>query len=562
MRNASSGLTTFQTQKCNANRFLRFALVLIFLSIDGFLFSCADRSVGELRLTDLRQARVSALRRYPNLRLLDLRETAATEELVLDLSAGLPDCDILWLVPIGNDLFDNSVSSLTLPAGTTAADISKLVYFDSLKQVDATSCTVTEPLLDAAASFPEVSFVWNVAGVSVYDDTVTLDFSGKTIDDPAQLILILESHPRIVTVELTRAVIRNEALVSLYARHGGAELIRTVSIAGREESCWIESLNLSGISAAEASSYLDALAQFPLLKAVDLTGQPFSFSDMDALITAYPDIEFYFSFQVFSEDVSTNTESLDLSGIPLKNTAEIISILRYLPRLKEVNLCDCGLTDAQMDELIAAFPETKFIWYIRIGGWKIRTDITAFSKGQRRKFPDGMGEFLDDGKTNFSSEDLEPLKYCSDLIFLDLGHGSWITDLSILYHFPKLRGLILSMNKITDITPISSLKELESLEIYQNYITDVSPLSGLTKLKYLNMSVNSIDDVTPLTGMKQLRKLWLVRNDIPAEARDALVDALPECEICFWSWGSGTGGWRDNELYFEYQKAFNLPTKP
>jgi Leucine-rich repeat (LRR) protein len=118
------------------------------------------------------------------------------------------------------------------------------------------------------------------------------------------------------------------------------------------------------------------------------------------------------------------------------------------------------------------------------------------------------------------------------------------------------------MNKITDISPIAQLKELELLEIYQNYVTDVSPLVELPKLKYLNLSRNSFTDVTPLLQMHQLKMLWLASSaQIPSETKLQIADALPECEVRFYG-TCGSGGWCDNELYFEYQSAFNLPSKP
>lgn len=552
-----------RAQSLSVHRITRTAWILFLLAIVALLSACKDESVHELRITNLQQVRLSSLKQYPNLSVLDLREVDVTEEYVDALSKDIPNCNILWRVQIGSGQFDNSVSRLTLPANTPSADLERLVYFDSLTNVDATNCTPTKSLLDAASTYPKISFIWSIAGVLIDDATTSLDFSGKTIDSPEALSVILNTHPQITNVSLTNAIVSNETLASLSVEHGDAKLVRMVSIAAREESCWAESLNLSGTTAAEAPAIMDALAQFPLLKTVDLTGQPFSFEGMDSFRSTYPTVQFNFSFQVFSKDVSTQTESLDLSNHPFSTTAEVIAILQYLPTLKEVNMCNCGLTDIQMEELISAFPNTKFIWFIRIGGWKIRTDITAFSKGQRKKFREGMGEFLGDGKTNFHSEDLTPLKYCKDLVFLDLGHGNQITDLSILENFPKLRGLVLSMNRISDITPIAQLKELESLEIYQNYITDVSPLAKLPKLRYLNLCRNSFVDVTPLMSMKQLKLLWMVHNDqIPSESKIALSEALPDCEVRFYGYSCGSEGWRENEIYKEYQRAYNLPTKP
>ena len=519
-------------------------------------------SVTELRITDLKQARPAALSRYKNLERLDLRDVAATEELVDSLTQALPDCVILWRVPICGEMFDSAAVDFILPANTAASDLARLKYFHQLERLDATQCTLSKPLLDAADGFPDISFTWSVYGEPVTAETTQLNLSGQTIDDPDVLLLILEHFPAITKVDLTGAVVGSDALQRFATGQYRDILIRNVYLFGQTASAWAEALDLSAVTDVDMPVLQEGLRSFPRLEQVDISGYTASFDEMDALQKAYPAIRFKFSFLAFDQTLTSDTDQLDLSNTKFASSGEVAAQLNYLPSLREINLCNSGLSDVQMEQLVGAFPEVKFIWFIRIGGWSIRTDTTVFSKGQRKKFLNGMGEFLNDGKTNFSSEDLEPLKYCTDLVFLDLGHGNWITDLSILYSLPNLRALVLSMNKITDITPISSLQKLESLEIYQNYITDVSPLSELPRLKYLNLSVNSITDVTPLMGMKQLKKLWLVRDDIPSESKAALQTALPDCEICFWSWGSGSGGWRDNELYYEYQKAFNLPTLP
>jgi len=526
------------------------------------LFACSKESITSLQISTLKQARISYLSSYPDLEVLDLRNVDATEQLVNDLSAHLEECIILWLVPIGSSRYDNSLSEITLPDDTNADDIRKLSYFSNLERVNATKCVISEALLKECLKFSDIAFTWSIAGVPVSADTSRLDLSGTILESAEPLQILLKSYPNIIEVDLTNANMSRESLLSLKDRHGNANLIRNIEIAGKSISCWEESIDLTGIEPDEIEGLIGSLSFFPTLETVDLSGQPFPVESIEMLKQTYPDVYFNFTLNAFSKLLTTNSERVDLSEITIKTHEEVASVLRYFPNIKEVNLCDTGINNSQMEQLIDAFPGVKFIWYIRIGGWKIRTDITAFSKGQRQKFLNGMGEFLDDGKTNFYSEDLEPLKYCKDLIFLDLGHGNRITDLSILYNFPKLRGLILSMNKISDITPISSLKKLESLEIYQNYIVDLSPLSTLSELKYLNLSINSFTDITPLLELKQLQKLWLVRNDLSEDSKAALVQALPECEICFWSWGSGSGGWRDNPLYFEYQKAFDLPTIP
>ena len=272
-------------------------------------------------------------------------------------------------------------------------------------------------------------------------------------------------------------------------------------------------------------------------------------------------ISFSFSFEVFSQQVTTGYDGArpeTAMRSPRRRRSPPSS--NTLPNLTKCDLCDCGLTDEQMEQLMEQFPSVKFVWMIHIGAWEVRTDITAFSKGNRNKFPNDMGRFTDEGKTNFNDEDIQVLKYCTDLVYLDLGHGNRITDVSVIAQLKKLRVLIVSMNKIVDISPLAELKELECLEIYQNPITDIAAVAQLPKLKYLNCSATYITDVTPLLGLKDLKMLWFVTvKYVSKEQRQQLSEALPDCEICFRASSSGEGGWTGNGLYIEYQTAFGLP---
>ena len=320
-----------------------------------------------------------------------------------------------------------------------------------------------------------------------------------------------------------------------------------------------QSLDLSN-KTVDFDKLPEVLAQLPNLSSVNLEGQQVSFEQMDMLTSAFPKISFSFSFELFSQKVTSQTTELDLNGYPLTSVEEIADKLKYLPNLTKADLCDCGLTNEQMEQLMTQFPSVKFVWMLKIGAWEVRTDITAFSKGNRKTFPNGMGEFTDEGKTNFNNDDIQVLKYLTDLVYLDLGHGNRISDVTVISQLKHLRVLILSMNKIEDISPLAQLKELECLEIYQNPIKDISAVAELPKLKYLNCSSTYIEDITPLLGLQNLDMLWFIRvKYISEEQRQQLKDTLKNCNICFNANSSGDGGWTDNGLYVEYQIAFGLP---
>ena len=487
-------------------------LALVCLSLVG-LFGCsnlpeaAEQPAATAPVTQLDQsnkgladADLSALSAQTQLTNLDLRGNDLSVDAVAALIAALPNCEVLWSIPLGSARFDSTTTELVLPADATADDLTRLSLFPALVKVDASSMTVYAALKEAASALPTCEIRWNVdvLGQSYPSSTTTLDLKNTTISD---------------------------------------------------------------VNALAAS-----LSGFTKLDSVDLTGQKLTPDDMTALTAALPQTQFLWSIDLFGVSVDSAATEADISNIPVESVESVSQKLALLPNLTKLVMCNCGLTNEQMETLIAAHPDVKFVWLIKIGGWEMRTDVKAFSKGNRKTF-DG-GAYVGKGKTNFESADLEPLKYCTDLIALDLGHGSRITDLSFLQYVPKLRFLILAMNRITDINALQYCPDLEYLEIFQNFIGDWSPLLSLKKLTHLNCSTNygkdadgnrTFPDYTILKQMPQLQRLWEIRCGLSEEQMTDLRTALPNTVINNIGTHSTSDGWRDNDLYREMQGLFNLP---
>lgn len=87
-------------------------------------------------------------------------------------------------------------------------------------------------------------------------------------------------------------------------------------------------------------------------------------------------------------------------------------------------------------------------------------------------------------------------------------------DLNILKYFTNLEYLDIGNNNITDISSLSTLKELTNLEASNNKITDISPLNSLTKLETLYLENNNISDITPIKDLFELNTLLLDNNKL------------------------------------------------
>jgi len=447
----------------------------------------------------------------------------------------------------------------------TDADLTALYAQTQLISLDLRGNALSVEAVQALQSaLPNCDILWSISLGSASFDSNSTELV-LPADVAADELSRLSLFPALTSVDAS-AVSDSAALKAISTELPNLSINWNIDVLGQSYPSTTTALDLKSATITDAAALTNALLAFPRLESVDLTGQTLTPEIMTSLTTALPETQFIWSIDLFGVKVDSTATEADISEIPVESVEAVSQKVALLPNLTKLVMCNCGLSDEQMEQLIAAHPTVKFVWLIRVGGWEMRTDVKAFSKGNRKTFEGG--EYLGKGKTNFTSEDLEPLKYCTDLIALDLGHGSRITDLSVLQYLPKLRFLILAMNRITDITPLQNCPELEYVEIFQNYIGDWSPLLSLKKLTHLNCSTNygkgadgerTYPDYTVLKQMTQLQRLWIIRSGIGDSALADLRAALPNAVINTIGGHSTDNGWRDNDLYREMQDLFNLP---
>ncbi|MEN6593336.1 MAG: leucine-rich repeat domain-containing protein [Clostridiaceae bacterium] len=541
----------------------RFFLISVVALAALFMTGCdlfVDRSATELAFEDAQEIDIKDLQKYDNLQKLDIRSADVSTDLFDQLQAALPNCQILWSVPIGGARFDSQITQITLPK-VEGESLSLLDYFPNLADVDATACDCYGALMTKSLEMTNVAFHWNVTigGVTLKNTDTAADLSGLTTGGAETLGEALSCLPGLTSADITDTDISSEDAQALIARFPNIAFLYTADIFGVKANSDATALDLTTAVITDESALADALAPLTALTAVDLSGQTLTFETMDALSERYPTIQFSFTVELFGQEVPSDAAELDLRGNTFTAPEEVSEGISHLPNLTYCDLCDTGLTNEQMETLMAQFPNVKFVWYVDIGAWRIRTDIEAFSTGNRDEFPNGAGYFTGKGRTSLTDTETEALKYCTDLVYLDLGHNK-ITSLTFLEGLTKLRVLIVGSNKIPDITSIAKLVNLEYLEMFMNLVTDISPLSGLTKLAYLNCSRNSFTDITPLLSMTQLKRLWIVNNrQISKDDFTKLIAALPDCEICTSAVHSTANGWRETDIYKEFQEKFGLP---
>lgn len=251
------------------------------------------------------------------------------------------------------------------------------------------------------------------------------------------------------------------------------------------------------------------------------------------------------------KDFLADSVSIDISGTDLAPYYDTINqSIKQFDNLQIVTMHDCGLTKEQYAHICDSNPDIKFIWTIELSHWTLQTDMVAFGTFKTCD----MNYFLYDDEAYY-------LKYCTDLVALDLGHNR-LTNVEFLKYMPNLKVLIIVDNilsikdashvdRIKDVSPIKYCTKLEYLEIFCNSIEDISFMGSLPNLVDLNISYNPInnDDVQYLYGHKNLKRLWMEHTWISYSEFEKLKANYPDAEMHFYGTGSIDHNWRSGDNY-------------
>ena len=321
-----------------------------------------------------------------------------------------------------------------------------------------------------------------------------------------------------------------------------------VSIAGKTVSTAIQTLDLSYIKSSDVDEVCSILPELTELEYVYLSGGTedgsseatssavtneetesegststgLTFSDLDKLYAAAPDVLFAYEFTAFDKTINTYDEVLDLNHITMEDEgAQVLEILPYMRNLKTLDMDSCGVSNEAMDSIRQQYPGVEVIWRIWFGtGYTVRTNVTKILASK----PSWGGEI--------TNEQVQQLKYCTNLKFLDLGHNENLSDFSFVAYLTDLRVVVVSMAALSDLTPFSNCKELWYMEAGNCDITDLSPLAECTKLEHLNVGTNlDLKDISPLYNLN-LKRLWLgIGDPVPTEQVEKMKELHPGIEI-------------------------------
>lgn len=418
----------------NGKKLWLFTLVLVLLlsGCSGMLLqktdvSALDYSGGEL-------PPLEELLRYPQLEVLDLRDTGMTVQEYEEYARQLPDCRILWSVPFQGKYLPQDTTELTVTS-LTPEDVELLRYFPELRSVDARDCG--DPAMAALLqqTYPNCTVRYQVTiGQRVIDSGAEeLVLSEPELREAAQVLGYL---PKLRSVTIEGSDLETGEVEPLLQACPEAEFHWNFSLCGVSVSSDDREVDLSGVPMESVETVEDSLGLFNHLEKVIMCDCGISSEEMDALWKRHPEVRFVWNISLGKASVRTDITALipfkyGYSGSPYKTGDDLLDR-------------DCT--------------EMKYL-----------VDLVCLDLG------------------HMSIRDLSFLEYMPNMEYLLLCDNG-IRDITPIGGLKKLKYLEIFNNPITDISVLEGCTALEDLNATYNPVEDVTVLQTLPNLKNLWMT--------------------------------------------------------------------------
>ena len=518
-------------------------VVLLAVAVLGLLFAVLRCHIVDFKL-------------YPkNSTVLDLTDKPITVSHYEKLRALLPDCDIRWNVPFQGKSLPHSTTEVTVTE-LTAADAEALAWLKDLKTVDATNCRDYAALLYLQELMPQTKVDYRVLVSGTYygPETEVVKADSLTREE----ILSLQYLPRLTKVVAAGGPEQSDYTpLRNFCLNTGLEF--ALFMGGQEVAYDARSLTLENLGQEEIY-LLQYLEQPETIHLIDPGADP---EKVLALRQQFPEAKVTWEVELAGQTYPDTTTEVDLSQEVVEDLAQVERLMGYFPEAELLTLGLCGIDNpewgnSKMDKKLAVCPinnedlaayrdrvkdRYKVVWTVRLGPHiALRTDADNFMPNHF-----GVGRLPDDYAHN--------LRYCIDMVCLDLGHMT-VTHIDFVQYMPKLKYLILAWTNVKYIEPIRNCKELIFLELDNSAIRDISPLVDCTKLEDLNIG-NAWPEVDGILTMTWLKNVYMIFGS----ASDAwkISPALPDTRVVTTGNATVGGGWRRMQNYYDMRDMLNAP---
>ena len=450
---------------------------------------------------------------------LDVRDNYAFTEAVHDeVAAALPGCAIRWSIPIAASHYDSDETD-----------------------VDLTTQVLTNgQLSDILARYPDKRFTYqvNLPGGTVPSTAEEWTLQSGASLDADGLNQALALLPNVKRVDLRATRLPLDTVRALSEANPQVTFNFSFDVPQGELTSEDDRITVTKGTYDDVLTYLGFAEYMPNIQGVDIRSLKLTEEQVKDVQERSGDLIVAFTFSMFGKKVTSIDTKVVLDGVKVGSTDAVEPYLAYLPRLEQLDMCNCGIDNEAMAAFRDKHPEIKVVWRVKFGHWTLRTDAEIFST-----------LLYGNNHYGYTSKTYAPIQYCTELKMLDLGHNHMV-DISGLANLKKLRILILACNKIEDISPLEGLEDLEYVELFSNHITDWSLLANKTKLLDLNINRNKVSDISPFLTCTSLERLWIGNCGISDAKLKQLRAGLPNCEVNVLSGNAPTTyGWRDHPRY-------------
>ena len=483
---------------------------------------------------------------YPkNARELDLREKTLSPTEYTAIQEALPDCRIFWNVPFQDGTVSSDVTELTVTS-LSDEDAAALTYLPELRTLHAESCTDYALLSAFQESRPDCRVLYRVRiGSKTYDQDTELVTVSALTEQEGEMLAFL---PKLKTVDGENCG-EYALLAGLQETHPDWDVRYTVKMGDNALS---KDAREAVVTGADSAELIAGLAGLPELETLELKDPKADGATLLALRERYPDVKLSWYFDVGGTQVDETAVEVDVSGRDFSSLEEAENMASCFPNLEKFIMSYCTVNGEKIEnETMSDFrekmrPEYKVVWTVECGKLRVRTDDTTFMPTREREY------YFKDSMT-------ENLRYCEDMICVDIGHHP-IKDISFVRYMPHLKYLILTDTAVQDISPLENLKELIFLELTFGIVRDYTPLLGCTALEDLNMDqLWYFADPTPLYRMTWLKTLFWQKCSGHIIVK--LQESLPDTRLDFTGSTSNSAGtgWRNLQNYYDMRDILGMP---
>ena len=305
-------------------------------------------------------------------------------------------------------------------------------------------------------------------------------------------------------------------------------------ICGKHYTTESVSIDMTGASEEDINKFCEAAPHMVMLKSVEFGNEETDKVSWEALALmreAAPDAAFNYSFSLYGQPMTLETEYIDLRQISVDdNGAAVMAALPCMTNCKYLDMDRSGVDNEHMEIIRDTFPNVKVVWrvYFSTMDYSCRTDVKTILASLT-----GVGDYA--GFTNEESE--KPLFYCTDVVNLDVGHNSNMRSLAFLKYMPNLEVFITYENYLRDISDLAYCKKLRYLELFVSSMYDCSVIAELDNLTDLMLcacyNLSDISALVPADKLTKLERFYIAgtASYIPSEQIEEFKKNHPNCEV-------------------------------